>query len=293
MVGRDSSIHPMIPEAGARPTLSTSIVVYRSDLTRLRRGLRCLAQALAAACESGHLGSATVIVYDNASPADYATALDELISEMGGLFCAPLALRLFHGEHNVGFGEGNNLALAGRNEDWILVLNPDLELSESALVEGLAFLAIKDSAVAVGPQCRSGDGHREYLCKRYPSVLDLALRGIGAGTWRTPFTRRLSRYEYRDLGDEQAAEVVLLSGACMLMDSAAFRAVGGYHEQFFMYFEDFDLSVRLSRQGTLHYVPSMHVVHHGGQAARKGWRHVSWFVRSAHRFFNRHGWRWY
>ena len=28
-------------------------------------------------------------------------------------------------------------------------------------------------------------------------------------------------------------------------------------------------------------------------AARKGWRHIRWFVISAFRFYNKHGWRWF
>jgi len=33
------------------------------------------------------------------------------------------------------------------------------------------------------------------------------------------------------------------------------------------------------------------VVHHGGGAARKGWKHVGWFVQSGVRFYRKHGWR--
>jgi hypothetical protein len=35
----------------------------------------------------------------------------------------------------------------------------------------------------------------------------------------------------------------------------------------------------------------MRILHRGGHAARKGIRHIGWFLRSALRFFNRHGWR--
>jgi hypothetical protein len=35
-------------------------------------------------------------------------------------------------------------------------------------------------------------------------------------------------------------------------------------------------------------VPSVRIIHYGGDAARKGWRHVRWFVISAFRY-NKHG----
>jgi hypothetical protein len=50
--------------------------------------------------------------------------------------------------------------------------------------------------------------------------------------------------------------------------------------------------VRLDRITRTAYLPAMRAVHHGGGAARKGWRHVAWFARSAARFFGKHGWRW-
>ena len=39
------------------------------------------------------------------------------------------------------------------------------------------------------------------------------------------------------------------------------------------------------------YVPQARIVHHGGEAARKGAKHIAWFAASAWRFFTRHGWR--
>ena len=52
-----------------------------------------------------------------------------------------------------------------------------------------------------------------------------------------------------------------------------------------------DLSLRLGREARVAYVPEARIVHHGGEAARKGPRHVGWFIASAWRFFTRHGWR--
>ena len=43
----------------------------------------------------------------------------------------------------------------------------------------------------------------------------------------------------------------------------------------------------------LAYVPQVKVVHHGGHASRKGWRHIWMFGRSMVTFFNIHGWRWW
>jgi hypothetical protein len=77
----------------------------------------------------------------------------------------------------------------------------------------------------------------------------------------------------------------------MLVRRKAIDATGGFDPQFFLYFEDYDWSVRLAKFGKTAYLPTFRVVHHGGGAARKGWKHIGWFVRSACRFYNKHGWR--
>jgi hypothetical protein len=49
--------------------------------------------------------------------------------------------------------------------------------------------------------------------------------------------------------------------------------------------------MRLGREARIAYVPAARILHHGGDAARKGWRHVAWFIASACRFFAAHGWK--
>ena len=43
---------------------------------------------------------------------------------------------------------------------------------------------------------------------------------------------------------------------------------------------------------TTAYVPSVRIIHYGGDAAGKGWRHIAYFVRSGLRFYRKHGWKW-
>ena len=70
-------------------------------------------------------------------------------------------------------------------------------------------------------------------------------------------------------------------------------ATGGFDPKYFLYFEDYDWSVRLNKVTQTVYLPSFRAVHHGGHAARKGIEHVGWFVKSGMRFYNKHGWRWF
>ena len=284
----------MIPEAQAAITLSVSVVLHDSDLDLLRSTLTSLEISIAAARAAGLIASASVQLRDNASPPEYQTALEALVQELRASWADRVALSLDLGSDNPGFGAGHNRAQAQSREqagaDQLLILNPDVYLDESALTEGLAYLQKTERVVALSPHCTRPDGTREYLCKRYPNLPVLLLRGFGGRFLRSCFEGPMHHYEYRDLA-EAPAPVVLLSGACLLCRASAFSAVGGFDESFFMYFEDFDLCQRLVTHGELHYLPAMKIQHRGGFAARKGWRHRHWFFRSALRFFHRWGWR--
>jgi GT2 family glycosyltransferase len=83
-----------------------------------------------------------------------------------------------------------------------------------------------------------------------------------------------------------------MSGACLLVRRSAIDSTGGFDPKFFLYFEDYDWTVRLNRITRTAYLPSMHVRHHGGGASRKGMKHIGWFIRSGFRFYRKHGWKW-
>ncbi len=124
-------------------------------------------------------------------------------------------------------------------------------------------------------------------------MLALALRAFGPAPLRAVFARQLAVYEMHDVElAETPVEVPLASGCCMLLHAAAWRQAGGFDRRYFLYFEDFDLSLRLARLGRVYCLPQMTIRHFGGGSAAKGWRHRCWFLRSAMRFFNSHGWRW-
>ena len=84
----------------------------------------------------------------------------------------------------------------------------------------------------------------------------------------------------------------IVSGCFMLLRTPVLKQLGGFDPRYFLYFEDFDLSIRAARMTRIAYVPSVRITHLGGQAARKGLKHVRMFITSAYKFYSRHGWRW-
>jgi GT2 family glycosyltransferase len=203
-----------------------------------------------------------------------------------------LAFRILALDENRGFGAGHNRVLLDTDSDYHLVLNPDVELATDALAQGLSLLAREPAIAALNPYAEAADGRRQYLCKRHPSPGVLLLRGFAPAWLRRRAARQLAHYEARDLCDgTEVADVPLLSGCFLLLRGRPARLCRGFDTGYFMYFEDFDLSRRLRPQGRLVYAPQVRIVHHGGYAANKGWRHVQWFLRSGLRFFRQHGLR--
>lgn len=268
------------------PQLSASIVVYDPDPAVLRDTARTLAAALARSLVPG---AARVWLIDNGPDTASAAAVRDAAAALEPAF--PCEILAGHG--NVGYGRGHNLAIRGSTAPFHLVLNPDVRIDEDAIAEGLAFLRAERSVVLLAPHARDAAGRTLHLCKRYPSVLDLSLRGFAPGFLRRAFDARLAAYEMRELPlDRPTVGAFIVSGSFMLFRREPVAALGGFSERFFLYFEDFDLSLRVARAGKIAFVPRVRIVHLGGQAARKGLRHVAMFASSGLKFFNAHGWKW-
>jgi len=275
-------------------TLTVSIVTYQPDLALLERCLLSLATAMDAARDAGILRDANVVLVDNTgsrATAEAVVHLGEARFKGSGV-----TMNYLHRHTNIGYGSAHNLVMHGGNTHYHLVLNPDVELAPDALVAGLEFLNEHPAIGVLAPEVSAPDGAREFLCKRYPAVLDLALRGFAPAVVRRWFRGRLDRFEMRDAMAQGAngfvSPVPVMSGCFMLARRKAVDSTGGFDPGYFLYFEDFDWSVRLNRVAGSAYVPAVRIVHHGGRAAQKGWRHIAWFAKSAARFYRKHGWKW-
>lgn len=269
-------------------SLSVAIVAYAPNLPVLGEVLRRLEVAVWRAEADGVLGETELVLVDNGPDVRLRDALKNATPSTPWN-----TVRWLEDHGNIGFGAGHNLALKVARGDFHLVLNPDVLLDEDALSRGLVFLMNHPQAGLLAPAVRDASGRVQYLCKRYPAVLDLLLRGFAPGWIRALFRKRLDHYEMRDrLGGEVVWDVPLVSGCCMLFRRPILDRAGGFSLAFFLYFEDFDLSLRVGRLARAVYVPAMRIVHFGGHAARKGRRHVRLFAAGAATFYGRHGWRW-
>ena len=230
--------------AGTEPELSIIIVSYRC-----RELLRDCLVSLDVSREDVDM---EVEVIDNASNDDTIDAARDLAWVRATVL-----------DDNVGFARANNLGLARARGRAVLVLNPDTLVPRHGLRRCLDELWGRPEVGLMTARLVDPDGRLDRRCKRgFPTLwssvcyftgLDQVLRG-----------RRAQRYTVGWLPDTEAGDVESVSGAFMLMRGAALHAVGGFDEQFFMYAEDIDLSLRFLEHGwRVYYWPGVDVIHIG------------------------------
>lgn len=271
------------------PALSIAIVTHAPDEALLARTLASLTEAITHAHETFVLFEAQVVVVDNGPEGSFNRVKALVARHLLGR--ANVRTEILSGHGNIGFARANNLALQRCAGDFHLILNPDVELHRDALAEALAYLAAHPQVGALTPSARNPDGTRQYLVKAYPSVGVLLLRAFAPAFVRSMFRASMDRYEMREVDwEREQVPVPIAGGAFLLCRRSALDEVNGFDPGYFLYFEDFDLSLRLSKVAPIAYVPSVRIVHHGGHAASKGLAHVAWLAGSAWRFFSAHGW---
>jgi len=196
---------------------------------------------------------------------------------------------------NLGYGSAVNRGVAATSSPLVLVCNPDLEVPPGAVGALVAALDSDPAIALAGPLVRTPEGARYPSARQFPSMVDAAghaLLGLFAPDNR--FTRNYQRSEL----DGAAAEVRTVdwvSGACFLVRRAAFEAVGGFDESYFMYAEDVDLCWRLGKAAwRVAYAPEAEVTHLQGRATdHHPYRMILEHHRSLLRFASRSstGWR--
>lgn len=272
--------------------LSVSLVTFRSDPALLAGTLQSLNDAISHAkvldpslccelhiVENEHRQQRNLKQIEKFLKTRSWRAFDNLVLEAAG--------------SNLGYGAGHNKAIASIDSDYHLVLNPDVALDQDAVAVGLRYLDANPEVALVNPSAVDGNGLPLSLCKRFPKITDLMVRGFAPTTVKRRCQAQLSHYEMHELASAQqpVTGIEIASGCCMLLRSDVLQAVEGFNETFFLYFEDFDLSLRIGQVAQVAYVPEMKIVHYGGNAARKGISHILLFATSALRFYRLYGWR--
>lgn len=273
-------------------TLSIAIVTYRPDFRTLSQTIDTLTRCIDNYRKAGGLTDACLIIVDNSTSKTVYSKLEQMLEPVQNH--SQISTRLLATPRNLGYGMAQNLALEISASDFHLVLNPDVLLEENSLQNAVEFMQQHGDVGLLTPNGRNKQGNKEYLNKRYPDLMTLLLRGFAPQSLKKRFQKRIAHYELRDLDPEKIHYgLPLASGCFMLFRTPLLKKLGGFSEKYFLYFEDYDLSMRTHQYGDIAYAPDVRIVHYGGGATKKGIKHILLFMRSAITFFNQHGWKWW
>jgi GT2 family glycosyltransferase len=198
-------------------------------------------------------------------------------------------------EANLGFAKANNLAARTATGRVYLFLNPDTLVLGTAL-ETLyeALLAVPGAGIA-GPVLLNSDMTLQTSCiQAFPTIANQladseCLRRMFPNSSLWGFSHALKP-------ENHPSEVEVISGACLMVRKEVFEKVGGFSEDYFMYYEDTDLCYKIRRKGWKNiFVPQAKVVHHGGGSSKVSGSVFSdvMMAESMWRYFNKNKGRLY
>ena len=199
----------------------------------------------------------TITVVDNQSPdrtADHVRAKWPMV-------------QVIEAGANLGFSKANNLGIRATHSDYVLLMNPDTVAPPGAIQTLVRGLASHPDAAVAGARLLSDRGFPE-LSWGEPITPWNELRQM---VFSRLYHRKIRRIVRKmDRLSREAREVAWVSGACMVIRRADLEAVGGLDERFFMYTEDVDLCIQMTKRGrTILYVAGAEVLHHRGRSARR------------------------
>jgi GT2 family glycosyltransferase len=226
------------------PAVDAVVVSYNS-----RDHLRATVGALT------EIRGVRTIVVDNASVDGTAESISDL------------PVTIIRRTDNGGFSRGCNEGMAAGSAPFVLFVNPDAVVSETAL--GLLVRALEEAPElgAVAPRIEHPDGSLAYSLRRFPDLLSTCAQALYLhrlfphAAWATEIVRDEGRYRRAHLPE-------WVSGACILARRDTMEEIGGWDERFFLYCEDTDLCLRLREAGhPVAFEPDAVVVHEEGASS--------------------------
>jgi GT2 family glycosyltransferase len=242
------------------------VVAYRSrELLR-----RCL-DSLVSHPPQGELN---IFVVDNASGDGTVELLNQRFPEVW----------LHAAAANLGFAKATNIGIRAGKAPYVLVLNPDTQVTAGALDHMLDLMDAHPEVGIAGCRLELEDGSFDHAAKRsFPTPLSALghFSGLRLGG-------RLGAYTAPDI---ESGPVDAVNGAFMLIRREALEEVGLFDEGYWMYMEDLDLCYRFAQAGwTTWYEPTVTVRHvkHGTSGPVPAPRLECAFHYGMYRFYRKH-----
>jgi GT2 family glycosyltransferase len=175
-------------------------------------------------------------------------------------------VRLLTPGANLGFGRACNLAFAQSSADYVLLLNPDARISTEDVLLLEQSMESQPKLAGVSPKIYWNEQHTFVLPAAFAQTpwyyvaQALATRSRRVAQWAA---RRGLLRAMRQMAGSKVFEVDFVAGSVLLLRRSAVLQAGGlFDPDYFMFYEDSDLSLRLRRaRYELAIVPSATAEH--------------------------------
>lgn len=201
------------------------------------------------------------------------------------LFCGKQNVHLLDESYGLGFGENNNFVfqwcidkLAMSDDDWFLVLNPDVLVDVTSLVD-LVKRTIKERNELSTINLYKDDKYTVYdnCVRKFPTLIDFISSYVGLGN-KTIYDKSIIQKERK---------VDWAAGSFLLFKASLYRELGGFDKGYFMYCEDIDICWRANKLKSeqLTFYPDIRAIHYAEHANRSFFsKHFVWHVKSMIRY---------
>ena len=209
--------------------------------------------AVEAILVQGSASVASIVVVDNAS----SDGSVELIPDDN-------RLKIVKNAQNVGFGAACNTGARFGSAQFILLLNPDTRVEPDTISSAVSFMQSPggEAYTTCGVKLYDEGGKIQRHCARIPGMRSLVGEATGFSVLLPKLFPPILMTEFDHLESRDVPHVI---GAFYLVRRSAFERVNGFDEDFFVYFEDLDLSKRIQNEdGRIRYLADVQCFHKGG-----------------------------
>ncbi len=185
-----------------------------------------------------------IIIYDNASS-------DRSIDEIKKFQKKYQNIILIRSKANKGYARACNYSLSRVESDYVMIMNNDLFLEKNCTKELIEYIERNEKVVLANPLIYQKDERKDFI---YSFGAEINTAGFG-----------ISKTDVKKNNDELSC----FSGACFLC-RAEFIKQNKLEENFFLYYEEPELSIRILSQGKKIGRTNKAVCYHLGNYSSKG-----------------------
>lgn len=181
------------------------------------------------------------------------------------------SIRFFPFTENVGFKRLFNTSLLEAKGEYVLVMNSDVLLTETAVPDLLAYLEGHPEIGILAPRQLHFNGKLQQTAFRFYQPLTIVYRRTFLG--KTSFGKKhLDWFTMAETNFTEPTTVDWVIGSAMFVKrDVALERVGLMDERFFMYMEDVDWCRRFWEQGlSVVYHPGIAIYHYHAKGSAKG-----------------------